>query len=55
MVANGSYHFCFWFSVAVHPSVVEGMVEEERDNIISLLIKFIQSQQPGLLLTSSYR
>jgi hypothetical protein len=41
--------------VAVHPSVVEQMDEEERENVIQLTIKFLQSQHPQLKFCGSYR
>jgi hypothetical protein len=39
----------------VNPSVVEGMGEEERDNVLKLTIKFVMSQHPQLQLNPNYK
>jgi len=49
---DNQWYMC---SVAVHPSVVEEMSEEERDNVLLLTIKFLNSQHPQIHLKSNYK
>ncbi len=39
----------------MNPSVVEGMGEEEGDNVLKLTIKFLMSQHPQLRLNPNYK